>query len=58
MSKYLNNIIEQVLEDLGPIIGYRKRWENGRIVGTSGVCYSKIIEIKVKKLTADQRKNS
>ena len=31
IGRDLDNLIKPVFDGLGPIIGYRKRWENGRV---------------------------
>ncbi|MCD6513298.1 MAG: hypothetical protein J7L07_00065 [Candidatus Odinarchaeota archaeon] len=56
VGKYLNKIINLVFDGLGPIIGYRRRWESGEIVGTSGVYYSRIIQITARKVNSGSEK--
>ena len=58
----LDNLIKPVFDGLGPIIGYRKKWqknkETGKTqpVGTSSSADSRIVEVYAKKVNSGTKK--
>jgi len=62
IGRDLDNLIKPVFDGLGPIIGYRKKWEKDKttgkwkVVGISGSLDSRIVEVTAKKVNSGSDK--
>jgi len=56
IGRDLDNLIKPVFDGLGPIIGYRKRWQGGTVSSTYASRDSRIVEVIAKKVNSGSNK--